>query len=127
MNLILFNDPPFGNLLDGGTQEGTLIVLMGEKGKFSALCWSSKRIRCVVHSYSCRSAMSDGTDNAIFLATLFSELNTGNAGLNDLPLICVTDNHSLFDALKSIKQVTEQRPLLGKLLGKCSELSYQLL
>lgn len=49
-------------------------------------------------------AMSDGIDNTIFLATLFSELNTGNAGLNDLPVICVTDNHSLFDALKSTKQ-----------------------
>ncbi len=44
--------------------------------------------------------MSDGIDNAIFLATLFSELTTRNAGLNALPLVCVTDNHSLFDALK---------------------------
>lgn len=53
--------------------------------------------------------MSDGIDNAMFLATLYSELTTGEAGLNTLPLICVTDNHSLFDALKSTKQVTEKR------------------
>lgn len=32
-------------------------------------------------------AMSDGTDNAIFIATLFSELTTGDPGLNTLPLI----------------------------------------
>ena len=48
-------------------------------------------------------------DNAVFLATLFSELTTGSAALNVLPVVCVTDNHSLFDALKSTKQVTEKR------------------
>ena len=53
--------------------------------------------------------MSDGIDNAIFLATLFSELITGNVDLNVPSLICVTDNRSLFDALKSAKQVTEKR------------------
>lgn len=54
-------------------------------------------------------AMSDGIDNAMFLTTLYSELTTGKANLNKLPLFCVTDNHSLFDALKSTKQVTEKR------------------
>ena len=53
--------------------------------------------------------MSDGIDNAIFLTTLFSELTTGDTGLHALLLICVTDNHSLFDALKSTKQVAEKR------------------
>ena len=54
-------------------------------------------------------AMSDGIDNAMFLASLYSELTTVKADLNTPPLICVTDNHSLFDALKSTKQVTEKR------------------
>lgn len=53
--------------------------------------------------------MADGIDSAIFLATLFSELTAGNVELNTPPLVCVTDNHSLFDALKSTKQVTEKR------------------
>lgn len=111
LNLIVFSDASLGNLPDGGTQGGTLIALMGQNGKFSPLCWQSKRIRRVVRSTLAGEtlAMSDGIDNAIFLATLFSELTTGSAGLNALPLICVTDNHSLFDALKSTKQVTEKR------------------
>ncbi len=84
---------------------------MGEGGKFSPLCWQSKKIRRVVRSTLAGEtlALSDEIDNAIFLTTLFSELTTGNAELNTLPLICVTDNHSLFDALKSTKQVSEKR------------------
>lgn len=84
---------------------------MGENETFSPLCWQSKRIRRVVRSTLAREtlAMSDGIDNAIFLATLFSELTTGSAELNAPVLVCVTDNHSLFDALKSTKQVTEKR------------------
>lgn len=110
LNLVVFSDS-LGNLPDGGTQGGTLIVLMGERGKFSPLCWQSKRIRRVVRSTIAGEtlAMSDGIDNAIFLATLFSELTTGNAKLNVPSLVCVTDNRSLFDALKSTKQVTEKR------------------
>lgn len=111
LHVIVFSDASLGNLPDGGTQGGTLIGLMGEGGKFSPLCWQSKRIRRVVRSTLAGEtlAMSDGIDNAIFLATLFSELTSGNAEQNAPPLICVTDNHSLFDALKSTKQVTEKR------------------
>lgn len=90
---------------------GTLIGLVGEGGKFSPLCWQSKRIRHVVRSTLAGEALalSDGIDNAIFLATLFSELTTGNVELNAPLLVCVTDNHSLFESLKSTKQVTEKR------------------
>lgn len=111
LNFKVFSDASLGNLPDGGTQGGTLIGLMGEGGKFSPLCWQSKKIRRVVRSTLAGEtlALSDGIDNAIFLTTLFSELTTGNAELNTPPLICVTDNHSLFDALKSTKQVSEKR------------------
>lgn len=111
LNLTVFSDASLGNLPDGGTQGGTLITLMGERGKFSPLCWQSKRIRRVVRSTLAGEtlAMSDGIDNALFLATLFSELTTGTAELNAPSLVCVTDNHSLYDALKSTKQVTEKR------------------
>ena len=110
MNLTVFSDASFGNLPDGGTQGGTFIALVGEEGRFSPLCWQSKKIRRVVRSTLAGEtlAMSDGMDNAVFLATLFSELTTGSAAPSVLPILCVTDNHSLFDALKSTKQVTEK-------------------
>ena len=54
-------------------------------------------------------ALADGIDNAIFLATLFSELTVGDCKHRGLPIVCVTDNHSLLDAVKSTKSVTEKR------------------
>ena len=66
LNLVVFSDASLGNLPDGGSQGETLIVLMGQRGKFSPLCWQSKRIIRVVRSTLAGEtlAMSDGIDNA---------------------------------------------------------------
>lgn len=113
-----------GNLPDGGTQGGHLIMLMGEDGRFSPICWQSKRIRRVVRSTLAGDtlALGDGIDSAVFLATLYSELTTGDCTCNNLPLVCVTDNHSLVDAVRSTKSVTETRPWLK--ISSIKELIY---
>ena len=100
-----------GNLPDGGTQGGHLNVLMGKEGIFSPVCWQYKRIRRVVPSTLAGEtlALADGIDHAIFLSSLYSELTTGNVTKGILPVICVTDNYSLVDAIKSTKSVTEKR------------------
>lgn len=97
LNIVVFSDASLGNLPDGDTQGGTLIVLIGERGKFSPLSWQSQRISHVVCSSLAGEthAISDGRDNVIFLVTLFSELTTGNAEMNPPLLVCVTDNHSV--------------------------------
>lgn len=111
LKLVVFSDSSMGNLPDGGTQGGHLIMLMGEAGRFSPICWQSKRIRRVVRSTLAGEtlALGDGIDSAVFLATLYSQLTTGDCTRNTLPIVCVTDNHSLFDAIKSTKSVTEKR------------------
>lgn len=110
LKIVVFSDASFGNLSDGGTQGGHLIVLMGEIGNFSPLSWQSKRVKRVVRSTLAGEtlAMSDGIDNAMFLAALFSELSKGDTE-HMPPIICVTDSHSLADALRSTKSVSEKR------------------
>ena len=110
LKMVTFSDASFGNLSDGGTQGGHFIVLMGENGRFSPLSWQSRRVKRVVRSTLAGEtlAMSEGIDNAIFLSTLFSELTAGDV-IHPAPITCVTDNHSLADALKSTKSVTEKR------------------
>ncbi|XP_062409954.1 uncharacterized protein LOC134100639 [Sardina pilchardus] len=109
--LVVFSDSSMGNLPDGGTQGGHLILLMGENGRFSPICWQSRRIRRVVRSTLAGEtlALADGIDNAIFLSTLYSELTVGDCKHSGLPIVCVTDNQSLLDAVKSTKSVTEKR------------------
>lgn len=111
LKLVVFSDASLGNLPDGGTQGGHLIFLVGEDGKFSPISWQSKRIRRVVRSTLAGEtlALADGIDNGMCISALYSKITTGNIALNNLPIICVTDNHSLFDAVKSTKSVTEKR------------------
>lgn len=45
LKLVVFNDSSMGNLPDGGTQGGHIIMLMGEDGRFSLICWQLRRIR----------------------------------------------------------------------------------
>uniref|UniRef100_M4AZE1 Integrase catalytic domain-containing protein n=1 Tax=Xiphophorus maculatus TaxID=8083 RepID=M4AZE1_XIPMA len=110
LRMVTFTDASFGNLSDGGTQGGHFIVLMGDNGQFSPISWQSKRIKRIVRSTLAGEtlAMSEGIDNAIFLSTLFSELSAGSTACPP-PIMCVTDNFSLVDALKSTKFVTEKR------------------
>jgi len=111
LEIVVFSDSSLGNLPDGGTQGGHLILLVGENGRFSPISWHSKRVRRVVRSTLAGEtlAMADGIDTAIFLATLYAELTTGCPQPTVLPIVCVTDCHSLFDAVKSTKFVTDKR------------------
>lgn len=110
LKMVTFTDASFANLSDGGTQGGHLIVLMGENGHFCPISWQSKRIKRIVRSTLAGEtlAMSEGIDGAIFLSTLFSELSNGSIA-RPVPIICVTDNFSLVDAIRSTKSVTEKR------------------
>lgn len=111
LKLVVFSDASMGNLPDGFTQAGHLIFLVGEDGKFSPISWQSKRIRRVVRSTLAGEtlALADGIDNGMCISAFYSEIKTGNIALNNLTIICVTDNHSFFDAVKSTKSVTEKR------------------
>lgn len=74
------------------------------------LSWLSKRVERIVRSTLAGGtlAMSDRTDNVICLATLFSELTSGDPE-HAAPTACVTDNHSLVDVLTATKSDTEKR------------------
>ena len=111
LKLVTFSDASLGNLPDGGTQGGGFIVLMGEQGLFSPLWWQSKRIRRVVKSTLAGEtlALTEGIDNSVFIATLFTELYLGHTDPTWLPIVCITDNKSLCDAIRSHKAVTERR------------------
>lgn len=111
VKLLMFSDSSLGNLPDGGTQGGHFIALVGENGIISPLTWTSKRTRRIVRSTLAAEtlAMVDGIDNAIYLASLYTELMTEKANPISLQIICITDCHSLLDAIMSTKQTNEKR------------------
>ena len=111
LSLVVYSDASLGNLVDGGTQGGHVILLVGQGGRCSPIHWSSKRIRRVVRSTLAGEtlAMADGIDDGIFFATLYAELTVGKPDPKVLPICCVTDCKALFEAIKSNKFVTEKR------------------
>lgn len=111
ISLVVFSDAALGNLPDGGSQGGYLILLVGESGKFSPIWWNSRKIRRVVRSTLSAEtlSMSDAIDMAVFIATLYSELTKGQPDPTNLNVLCITDCKSLVDAVKSSKCVLEKR------------------
>jgi len=53
--------------------------------------------------------MCEAIDMAVFIATLFTEITTGKDQPQILPLLCITDCKSLFEAVYSSKYVAEKR------------------
>lgn len=111
LGLILYSDSSLGNLRDGGSQGGQLLCLRGDGDQINPLWWSSKKIRRVVRSSLAGEtlALSDGIDMSIFIATLFTELEEGQADAQKLPVTCRIDCRSLYEALKSTKETSEKR------------------
>ena len=104
IKVLIFSGSSLRNLPDGGTQGGHFIVLIGKNGRISPITWQSKRIWRVVRSTLAAQtlAMADTIYNGVFLTSLFSELMTGDT--NPENIVCLTDCHSLFDALKSTRK-----------------------
>ena len=109
--LVVYSDASLGNLPDGGSQGGYLILLVGKSGKFSPIWWNSKKLRRVVRSSLAAEtlSMSEAIDMSVFIATLYAELTKGKPDPKSLDILCVTDCKSLLDALKSSKFVLEKR------------------
>ena len=91
LKLVVYADTAHGNLLDGGSQGGYFIFLVGQNRKCSLLSWKSKKIQRII----CSS-----------LAAETSDIYFG--GQKDLPIEVITDNQSLYDALYSWKSISER-------------------
>ena len=110
IRLGVFSDASLANLPNGSSQGGNIICRLGENGKASPLSWKTKKIRQIVKSTLTGEALaiSNAVDAAVFLAGLYSEFMFNSMSPGLLPIVCITDSHSLLDALKSIKMVSEK-------------------
>ena len=111
LSLMVFTDAALGNLPEGGSQGGHLILLVGKSGRFSPIWWTLRKIRRVVKSTLAAEtlAKAEGIDMAVYVSTLYTELTEAKIGCTQLPLICVLDCKSLYEALHSSKSVSEKR------------------
>ena len=93
LKLSIFADTSHGNLSDGGSQLGYLIMLVGDDG---LLNWQSKQIKHVVRSTLAaeKLALSDAVDDGIYISEIVSELlfnGTKSLPIENTPIL----NHCL--------------------------------
>ena len=97
-----------GNLEDGGTQGGHLVVIgnpeMGDRG--AIVTWQSHKLKQIVKSTLAAETMAclDGIDRVFILEKILKEL-TGS----QIPETALVDNKSLIESVKSTKTVQEKR------------------
>ena len=110
VELLLFSDASYGNLVNDGSQGGYVIFLKGKNGQVNPVTWQSKKIRRMARSTLASEtlALVDGMDCVISIAMLLNEILYGKCSTG-LPIKCYIDNNDLYQAIYSNKQVSEKR------------------
>ena len=108
LKLSIFADVSHGNLSDGGSQSGYLIMLVGDDGKCSLLNWQSKRIKHVLRGTLVAEtlALNDAVDDGIYISEIVSELLFNEA--KSLPIEIYTNSKSWYNAIKSKENILEK-------------------
>ena len=111
-HLFVFSDASHANLTDGFSSAGRFIIfLVGENGKSCPLARESKKICKVVKSTLAAETLvvSDAVDVSYYLGRMLSEILFTISNKNVIPIVIYVDNYSIFENIKSTKNVTEKR------------------
>ena len=109
LHLKVFTDASYGNLVDGGSQGGC-IVFMTDGENACPLSWHSRRLQRVARNTLTAEtlALVDGCESAFMLGKLVSEVMSGKFE-ESIPIVCVTDNKSLYDSAHSTSTLQDKR------------------
>ena len=109
--IVAYSDASFANLMDGGSQGGYIIFLVGENSKYIPVAWQSKRIKRVVKSTLAAEtlALVDLAEACLFFRKLLLELLQLEDYPTNLRIFCKTDNSCLYDAVHSSTQILDKR------------------
>ena len=110
LQLIVYSDASYANLADGGSQGGQIIFLADSSLNCCPLMWKSTRIKRVVKSTLAAETLAfvEGCDMAFLMAKIIAEI-ISNKRDTVLPIVCMTDNKSLFEAAQTVKTIKDTR------------------
>ena len=119
-----FHDASFGNLEDGGSQGGFMILLGDEYDRHrSPIMWQSRRVRRVVKSAMASETLTmvECSEACFWINQLAAEILGYKNEL--LPIICYTDSKQLYDATYSLRSIEDKRlridiAVIREMLGK---------
>ena len=111
VKLVVYSDASHANLIDGGSQGGYVIFLQGKNGNYLPVSWQSKRVKRVVKSTLAAEtlAMVDAAEAAVYYRKFILEILGMDDSIKNVPIVCCTDNSSLYDAAHSSTQIEDKR------------------
>ena len=97
------------HLSDGGSQGGYVVFLSDNKDIGCPLSWKSTKTKRIVRSTLAAEtlAFTEGADTAFLMAKIVGEIVTGKESM--IPIHCMTDNKSLFDASQTTNLISDKR------------------
>lgn len=106
----IFADASFNNLPNGGSQGGFIVLLSDKFNNIAPIAWSSIKLKRVARSTLAAEtlALTDGCDTSFFIASLAKEIIYPKFP-KDIAIEGYTDNHSLYETLKSTNSVLDRR------------------
>ena len=113
VKIIVYNDSSFGNLDNGGSQEGFILFLANSVGDISPIMWQSKRLCQILKSTMAPETLTqvEAAEASFWVAKLYSEV-TGNYidGTTNsvIPIQCFTDRRQLVEAVYSISPILDR-------------------
>ena len=105
-----FHDASFGNLEDGGSQGGFMILIGDRKDKQrTPIMWQSRRVRRVVKSAMASETLTlvECSEACFWISQLTAEILGHKNEL--LPILCYTDSKQLYDATYSLRSIEDKR------------------
>ena len=99
----------FNNLPNGGSQGGHLVFRCDSSDRCCPLTWNSTKLKRVVRSTLAAETLSlaDNSETAIYLSKLTGTCVNGSK--HPMEICCITDNLSLFEAVHSVKSVSDRQ------------------
>ncbi|XP_035684716.1 uncharacterized protein LOC118421507 [Branchiostoma floridae] len=107
VSLTVFADASLANLENSGSCGGHLIFMTDSCGKGALVAWHSGRIKRVCRSTLAAEtlAMTNALEEAVYLREIL-QISTGQLAM---PILAITDNRSLVQAVESTSLVLEKR------------------
>ena len=104
-----YSDASFNNLPNGCSQGGHIVFLCGSSDRGCPLTWSSTKMKRVVRSTLAAETLSlvESSETAIYLSKVTGACVNGSN--HPMEICSITDNLSLFEAVYTIKPVSDRR------------------
>ena len=106
--IVVFCDASYGNLRNGASQGGHLILMVSRQGKCAPLTWQSRKIRRICKSTLAAEswALVEAVECADFISKQLSETVYNNS--QGFKIVCLTDCKSLYDAVHTTNNLDDK-------------------